>query len=138
MRHSDYPALDGRPVTQGHADICQREGHATHTVDGVDTGTCPRCGEVTIPNREPVATASPYYCRTYSATTRHIIKPGTSQRATLCGHRVMLTEEYLSESGELQWAEGWMIIDLPPCQRCESSAAKRGLRRGTHHPSTGS
>ena len=43
-----FPALDGLPVTQRHADQCARFEHATHTVDGVDSGVCPRCGEVTI------------------------------------------------------------------------------------------
>lgn len=42
----DYPALDGRGVTQAHARYCADHGHATHTVDGTPTGTCPRCGEV--------------------------------------------------------------------------------------------
>lgn len=45
-QHLDFPALDGRPVTQGHANMCTSKGHATHTVNGVDTGVCPRCGDV--------------------------------------------------------------------------------------------
>lgn len=44
-----YPALDGAVVMQGHADYCREHGHATWTVDGVDTGTCPRCGVTTAP-----------------------------------------------------------------------------------------
>lgn len=43
---TDYPALEGRPVTQGHADHCATKGHATYTCDGVVGGTCPRCGVV--------------------------------------------------------------------------------------------
>lgn len=44
-----FPALNGEPVTEAHARTCREQGHATHTVDGVDSGTCPRCGETTIP-----------------------------------------------------------------------------------------
>lgn len=42
----EMPALYGDVVTEGHAAICRTEGHATHRVDGEDTGSCPRCGEV--------------------------------------------------------------------------------------------
>jgi hypothetical protein len=42
----DFPALDGRPVTEAHVRDCRENGHAAHTVDGVPTGVCPRCGEV--------------------------------------------------------------------------------------------
>jgi hypothetical protein len=45
------PASVGEPVCQGHADWCAEYGHATWTVDGVEQGTCPRCGEVTEPTR---------------------------------------------------------------------------------------
>jgi hypothetical protein len=34
-------------VTQGDADYCRDFGHVYYIVDGVDTGTCPRCGNVT-------------------------------------------------------------------------------------------
>lgn len=43
----DFPALNGGVVTERHARICRERGHATHTVDGVDRGSCPRCGDVT-------------------------------------------------------------------------------------------
>lgn len=39
-----YPALTGGVVTQGHTNYCASRGHATHTVEGVVQGTCPRCG----------------------------------------------------------------------------------------------
>jgi hypothetical protein len=42
-----YPAVSGDVVTQGHADHCAAYGHATHTVDGVLSPFCPRCGEST-------------------------------------------------------------------------------------------
>jgi predicted RNA-binding Zn-ribbon protein involved in translation (DUF1610 family) len=42
-------AAQGEPVTQRHADYCAEHGHATHTVDGAETGVCPRCGDVTVP-----------------------------------------------------------------------------------------
>lgn len=41
-----FPALVHGVVTERHARICREQGHATHTVDGVDTGLCPRCGDV--------------------------------------------------------------------------------------------
>jgi len=53
MTNTDFPALDGRPVTQAHTDKCARDGHASHKRDGVDAGVCPRCGAVTAP-AEPV------------------------------------------------------------------------------------
>jgi hypothetical protein len=44
----DYPAVDGRPVQQGHAEACRKHGHAAHVVDGIDQGFCPRCGDSTV------------------------------------------------------------------------------------------
>lgn len=38
-------------VTQGDADYCRDHGHAFHTIDGVDTGICPRCGASTASAR---------------------------------------------------------------------------------------
>lgn len=43
----EYPALDGDVVTERHARYCAEHGHATRTLDGVDVGACPRCGDVT-------------------------------------------------------------------------------------------
>lgn len=43
----DYTALETGWATQGAADYCTANGHATHRVDGVDTGICPRCLAVT-------------------------------------------------------------------------------------------
>lgn len=54
----DYPALDGRVVTQAHADYCQANGHATYKRDGVDTGMCPRCGEMRQPSWQAIAEVS--------------------------------------------------------------------------------
>ncbi len=42
------PALNGEVVTEGHANYCAANGHMHHTVDGVEQGICPRCGEVTV------------------------------------------------------------------------------------------
>jgi hypothetical protein len=45
-----FPALNGEVVTQGHADYCAANGHASHTVvnstgDVTDSSAhCPRCG----------------------------------------------------------------------------------------------
>lgn len=47
MTSTDFPALDGQPVTEHHVRLCATNGHARHTTDGVDDGVCPRCGEVT-------------------------------------------------------------------------------------------
>ena len=46
---TEFPAITGGIVCQGHTDYCSEHGHATHTVDGVDTGRCPRCGELKAP-----------------------------------------------------------------------------------------
>lgn len=45
----DFPALEGRPVTEAHMRVCRERGHASHQVAGesTSTGVCPRCGEVT-------------------------------------------------------------------------------------------
>lgn len=51
----DYPAAEGRTVTEGHAQLCRERGHATTIRDGVDQGVCPRCGEVTAPNGGPLS-----------------------------------------------------------------------------------
>lgn len=42
-----FPALTGDVVTERHARACRENGHATHTVNGVASTLCPRCGEVT-------------------------------------------------------------------------------------------
>ena len=44
---NEFPALSGGVVTEAHARRCAENGHAEHVVDGVSTGTCPRCGAVT-------------------------------------------------------------------------------------------
>ncbi|GAA3374689.1 hypothetical protein [Streptomyces racemochromogenes] len=77
----------------------------------------------------PVPVARPFYARTFSATTRHIIKPDTGNTRTLCGHGVSLPEEYVTEDGTVERPAGWMIVDLPPCKGCERSAKARNLTR---------
>lgn len=42
---NDFPAINGRVVTQGHADVCTEVGHAVHMIDGVPQMFCPRCGD---------------------------------------------------------------------------------------------
>lgn len=42
---SDFPALNGEVVQERHARICRENGHATHTVNGVVSLICPRCGD---------------------------------------------------------------------------------------------
>lgn len=41
-----FPALNGEVVTQGHADYCAANGHATHKIDGAIQDRCPRCGDL--------------------------------------------------------------------------------------------
>lgn len=48
-----YPAMEGKTVTQEHADWCEKYGHATATKDGVVDERCPRCDAWTAP--EPAA-----------------------------------------------------------------------------------
>lgn len=56
----DYPALEGRAVTEAHAKICHLNGHAVRTLDGVPTPLCPRCGEVrTTATTAPAVTIKP-------------------------------------------------------------------------------
>ncbi len=43
----DYSARENGWATQGAADYCTRNGHATLTVDGVVQGYCPRCLDLT-------------------------------------------------------------------------------------------
>lgn len=45
----DFPAIDGRVVTEAHSAYCRQHGHATHTVDGVAQEFCPRCGDRVAP-----------------------------------------------------------------------------------------
>jgi hypothetical protein len=70
----------------------------------------------------------PLYARTFSATARHIPNPD-DRRRTLCGHQVVLCSEYRGEDGELAQPDAWMILELPPCKRCERSAASRPCAR---------
>lgn len=35
-----------RVIKQGHVDYCAENGHATHTIDGIEQERCPRCGVV--------------------------------------------------------------------------------------------
>lgn len=48
----DFPAAKGGIVTEGHAQVCRNEGHATYTINGEPAGYCPRCGE-SVPPRYP-------------------------------------------------------------------------------------
>lgn len=65
------------------------------------------------------------YCRTNSATTRHIINPD-DQSKTLCGSRVALPEFYRGEDGAWRMAGRSYMYDLPGCVRCDKSATRRG------------
>lgn len=40
-----YSALNGDVITERHVRCCRKYGHATHTVDGVASPICPRCGD---------------------------------------------------------------------------------------------
>lgn len=43
----DMAALNGETVCQGHADVCAIVGHGKNLRNGIEQGTCPRCGVVT-------------------------------------------------------------------------------------------
>jgi hypothetical protein len=43
----DFPAVDGRVVTEAHAKLCADKGCVSYVKNGIDMGWCPRCGEVT-------------------------------------------------------------------------------------------
>lgn len=49
MYAQSFPALNNDVVTQGHTNYCLNNGHATHSVDGVTSPFCPRCGERNAP-----------------------------------------------------------------------------------------
>lgn len=42
----DYPVPYGRPVTEAHVKICNEYGCVTYVKNGMDTGICPRCGQI--------------------------------------------------------------------------------------------
>lgn len=46
----DFPAADGRPVTEAHARYCADRGHAAHVINGVTSSICPRCGDERRPS----------------------------------------------------------------------------------------
>jgi len=48
---------EGRVVLQGHADYCEANGHARHTVDGVEQVFWPRWGEPRDAELLPVSEA---------------------------------------------------------------------------------
>jgi hypothetical protein len=46
MYDYDFPMLRGAPVTEAHARICRERGHAVHSINGVASDRCPRCGDL--------------------------------------------------------------------------------------------
>jgi hypothetical protein len=46
----DMAASKGETVRQGHADVCTILGHGKNLFNGLELGTCPRCGKVTVPS----------------------------------------------------------------------------------------
>lgn len=73
---TDYAAAAGRPVQEGHAAACATHGHAAHTVDGIDQGVCPRCGDESV-----------------AAEPQHIPEPHSRRpgECRLCGLRIRST-----------------------------------------------
>lgn len=74
-----FAALAGQPVTEAHARHCRDHGHATHTINGVGTGVCPRCGDVIEPTgKAAMTTVSPeeFYCEYIRALER--VETGTT------------------------------------------------------------
>ncbi|GIH95286.1 hypothetical protein ACFFMN_23285 [Planobispora siamensis] len=63
------------------------------------------------------------YCRTFSATTKHVINPDKPGK-TLCGRNVM------SKCAGILPHMRDMYYGLPTCEGCETSATKRGLVEG--------
>lgn len=63
------------------------------------------------------------YCRTFSATTKHVIHPDSPDK-TLCGYNVSAPcAETLRRNREFYYG-------LETCGRCEKSAVSRGLVEG--------
>ncbi|MGW0485813.1 hypothetical protein [Nonomuraea sp. NPDC003214] len=72
---------------------------------------------------DPVPPLVRVYCRTFSATTKHIANPDAPRR-TLCGHNVQMYGFHTSREHR------WMVYDLDTCGRCERAATARGLAEG--------
>lgn len=51
----DFPAVEGRPVTEAHAKLCASKGCVSYVKNGMDMGWCPRCGEVTTAEEQITA-----------------------------------------------------------------------------------
>lgn len=77
----DMAALNGTTVTQGHADYCEANGHAVHTVDGEVQPMCPRCGTFTGPAANfPAPAAKPGRC------LQRVAKVGKTPTQCIKGH----------------------------------------------------
>ena len=66
---SNYPAINGEPVTEAHKRYCTTNGHAVHKVDGIEAPRCPRCGDLKTDIRAHV-TGDLFY--TVPSTSEHI------------------------------------------------------------------
>jgi hypothetical protein len=105
-----YPALAGEPVTEGHSQWCKQNGHATHTVDGVDTGLCPRCGDVKSASDLPVSVtpATSANGTTVSASTQeNLVLRGTDTCATVGAYVGTTSTKIPGKSGVARSGSTW-------------------------------
>ena len=63
----DYPAINGETVTERHANYCERNGHAKHTVNGHVSPLCPRCGSARQAIAPDYYGVRPMSCKAYLA-----------------------------------------------------------------------
>lgn len=96
-------ALRGDVVTQGHADYCTTNGHATYKVDNVDQGMCPRCGEVTTVAGDPTIITRVWDDQ--ERITTYICKPWRKQD----GHNL---EEFCVDPSLQEGDDVWTMREL--------------------------
>lgn len=84
-----YPALNGDPVLQGHADWCAEHGHAYHGTPETTTW-CPRCGETVMLKDGALVTAPTGHMTTQADTTpnqaRRWAKAGNLKPGAMVDH----------------------------------------------------
>lgn len=112
------PAINNEPVTTAHVMTCLLHGHAIHTVDGVDTGICPRCGEPNKENQTKGQTMSkqPVTCNCEACPAHTCYEDDFSLQAralfvgTVCdGCAVACMREYVTAM------RGWELTDSNEC-----------------------
>jgi hypothetical protein len=110
-----FPVVNGMTVTERHVKVCADRGHATYTVDSVDSDICPRCGidKATLPQYRIAVRY--YYVRTgvvadsvvtaYGETEKHAIRAAlyVTDRDHPRGSRRIVTSASLTDPARRSW-----------------------------------